>query len=690
MMLVCCTDRYNEGNSNTTTYKIAVIMPEDRQQEWSRIADWALKNIEEAQAGLPNQVKLDIEWFDENSENLSNYLKTIANDTSYSAIVGPYSSSNAYKAAELCSKSGQTLILPIATSAELQRTYAGKANIWNLTQSDISQCELMLAQAVISESTYVSLLTTDDEYGKSFSDWFAYQAMELGLKVGNIFICSSESDIEQAVNSIAANFRYAQHLILAPSKTSYALEFDNEVKKLKNKSTDFKFPLVLCSDVMCSPELAGKLTGLHYEGISPCAAPSSGFTDAYRVKFGAEPTNGVAHLYDALIMLSYALTINNGDLDDAILKIVDGRDSWNKSWLPADMHDTFAMLQNGATPDLSGVTGDWTFDDRHHSGVLNTTYSHWILRNGKYTTLEYLSSDGSSRTTSSLQAWDIQSQKYQYFNPNQAIIHYPEHSGENWAVVIGTSDTWANYRHQADALAMYQILKRHGYDDEHIVLIIADNLAFDNHNIYPGVVRVRPNGENVYDGAVVDYKLEEVNVADLKSIMSGQGNERLQHVIAPEKDDNVVVFWCGHGAKNSLMWGSNDIVHGYQIADIVKSVKHRKMLWVMDACYSGTIGEACTGIPGVLVITSANAYEPSKADVKDPDMGIWLSNGFTREFQETVDEKPDINLRDLYYELARNTVGSHATVYNVENYGNMYKETISEFFGNCAPTTANK
>ena len=100
----------------------------------------------------------------------------------------------------------------------------------------------------------------------------------------------------------------------------------------------------------------------------------------------------------------------------------------------------------------------------------------------------------------------------------------------------------------------------------------------------------------------------------------------------------------------------------------------------MDACYSGTIGEACIGIPGLLVITSANAYEPSKADMKDPEMGIWLSNGFTRGFQETVDANPGIILRDLYYKLARNTVGSHTTVYNVENYGNMYKESMNEYF----------
>ncbi len=75
-----------------------------------------------------------------------------------------------------------------------------------------------------------------------------------------------------------------------------------------------------------------------------------------------------------------------------------------------------------------------------------------------------------------------------------------------------------------------------------------------------------------------------------------------------------------------------------------------------------------------------NADEPSKADVKDPEMGIWLSNGFTREFQEIMDAQPDIVLRDLYYALSAHTVGSHATVYNVENYGNMYKESMSEYF----------
>ena len=674
-----CSDNF-KTEQNFVTYKVAVVMPQDRQDEWNRVAQWALENIEEAQSGLTHGVKLSLHWFDENSSDIDSNLKNLANDDSYVAIIGPYTSHNAHIAADYCAKSGKTLILPIATSAEVQRIYAKVNNIWNLTQSDISQCELMLAQAILSESWNVSLIASDDDYGKSFSDWFGYQAEELGIKVKDICICASEDEVKSAVNTVAGNFKYGDHLLLALSQEKYAIAFDQEIAALKTNSKNFKFPLVLCSDVMNSPNLAGKLQNLTYEGLSPCAAPGSGFVAAYEIKYGDSPSNGAAHLYDAIVMTALALTVNNEDVSSGILDLVKGRETWNKSWLPADLHDTFANIQSGGRPNVSGVTGDWTFDERHYSSVLNTTYSHWILRDGQYRTLEYLSADGGSRTTSTLQAWDVQSQKYQQFSSSQADGNYPDHSGENWAIVIGTSDTWAYYRHQADALAMYQLLKRHGYDDDHIILIIADNIAYDSRNIYPGVVKVRPDGENVYEGAVIDYRLDEIYVDDLKAIMTGQKSEKYPQVIAPDSNDNVVVFWCGHGAKNSLMWGSDDVVYGYQIASIIEAMEYRKMLWSMDACYSGTIGEECEGIPGLLIITSANAYEPSKADMKDPEMGIWLSNGFTREFQETVDANPSISLRDLYYELARNTVGSHATVYNVENYGNMYKESMKEYF----------
>ena len=216
-------------------------MPQDRQDEWNRVAQWALENIEEAQLGLTHGVKLSLHWFDENSSDIDSNLKNLANDDSYVAIIGPYSSHNAHIAADYCAKSGKTLIMLIATSAEVQRIYAKVNNIWNLTQSDISQCELMLVQAILSESWNVSLIASDDDYGKSFSDWFGYQAEELGIKVKDICICASEDEVKSAVNTVAGNFKYGDHLLLALSQEKYAIAFDQEIAALKANFKNFKF-----------------------------------------------------------------------------------------------------------------------------------------------------------------------------------------------------------------------------------------------------------------------------------------------------------------------------------------------------------------------------------------------------------------------------------------------------------------
>jgi glycosylphosphatidylinositol transamidase (GPIT) subunit GPI8 len=112
----------------------------------------------------------------------------------------------------------------------------------------------------------------------------------------------------------------------------------------------------------------------------------------------------------------------------------------------------------------------------------------------------------------------------QSFSHDQKDFYYPE-LNEKWAVVVGTSDTWANYRHQADALAMYQLLKRHGYDDEHIILIIEDNIAYHPRNIYPGVVKVRTDGENLYENVEVDYKINDIGIDDFEKILMGEVSE---------------------------------------------------------------------------------------------------------------------------------------------------------------------
>jgi hypothetical protein len=48
------------------------------------------------------------------------------------------------------------------------------------------------------------------------------------------------------------------------------------------------------------------------------------------------------------------------------------------------------------------------------------------------------------------------------------------------------------------------MLKKNGYDDSHIILIIDNALASDAKNPEPGVVRSEDNGENLYNNVIVD------------------------------------------------------------------------------------------------------------------------------------------------------------------------------------------
>lgn len=694
ILLVACSEEDGEKSSSgvTETYKVLMIVPSTQQKICDRTTAWALDNITKAQLGLRRKVKLELTWKNEYDEDLADYVREVCDDPSIVAIIGPTESGYAKVVAPICLEDNEklkTLILPVATSTELQRIYAGSELVWNLAQSDITQCEILLTQAKLSEVKRVQLITSNDDYGKSFGDWFSYQAIELGLEVDNVTMYKNESELSAAIMAQAdVEDMSDKAIIFAPSKESDAVCFDKTIGEMKaaSKNGSFEFPLVLCSDIMSTASLGDKLTNMQYEGIAPTANPETGFISAYKTKFGEEPVNGEAHIFDALMLTAYALTAKteqDSTLSVTIKRIVDGRESAGCSWMPSDMHNSFEMLRNGQLPDLEGVTGDWTFDEKNHASVLNTTYNHWILSDGKYKTIEYLSTDGSGRTTSTLQSWDWQTSMTQTFSESQKDITYPD-LADNWAVVVATSDTWVNYRHQADALAMYQLLKRHGYDDDHIILVMENNIAYNENNLYPGEVRVRTDGENLYHDVNVDYHLSDINIDDLHEIMMGNSSTRLPHVISPTANDNVIVFWCGHGEENQLMWGDNSISASSVrniLEDMSNAGKFRKIMFAIDACYSGSIGEACKGIPGVIFVSAANANESSKADMKDKKMGIWLSNGFTRAFQEQIDEDPTISLRDLYYVLARRTVGSHATIYNAENYGNLYHNTMEEYLG---------
>lgn len=246
-------------------------------------------------------------------------------DASYAAVIGPFSSDKAAKAADTFRRSRTPLILPMATSTELQRMYANTGNIWNMVQSDISQCELMLLQARIYGKSQVSLLAPASEYGRSFSDWFPFQACEAGLKINRVAIYHDETELREALKEMALDTRqYDKALLFIPDNDTYALAFDDELCRMQGDNHWLDFPQIICSDNMYSKSLENKLRYSFYEGLAPSASPQSGFIEAYLARFGEYPVPGEAQFFDALTMIAFAATRSGvtGETINAVLEYV--------------------------------------------------------------------------------------------------------------------------------------------------------------------------------------------------------------------------------------------------------------------------------------------------------------------------------------------------------------------------------
>ena len=710
-MLLCACNRDEDVNGttrHTDVFKVAIIAPAELQPYWQRTAEWAQEILHRAQAGMAKCIKVELEFHDERAADIDAYIQDVATDEAYAAMIGPVSAAKVELAARACRAQKKMLILPVTTSAELQRIYSKLEHVFFLTQSDIIQMEAMFA-LLKGRILDVGLVTSDDMYGQTFYDWFGFLATERNFRSKFVCVLDENTTIADAVSQHYDAYSkdiYVNDLFFAPSKGHDLIVMKEELDRMEARIEEewgFSFlyprPTLFCSDICVNEEVAKTLQN-GFEGVEPTANPASGFIPAYESRFGEHPQGGEAQIFDALYLVYYSLKamLVDGrelveDVTDAyggssrqsplweyFIKIVDTEKESGYSWFDYDVHDVFHLLDYGIPAGITGVSSTLEFDQKYHSTVMSTTYRHWRLHNGKFVTLEYFSADGSDRTISTINDWSVKVLNEQELEEYATNHTYPEHK-DNYAVIVAASTGWANYRHQADALAMYHALKNQGFDDDHIILIMEDDIAHHEKNPYPGVVKVTSDGKNLYEGVNADYCTSSLYPADIQNILEGVKTARTPTVLEATENDNVFLFWSGHGNPEALIYDDLEFTSS-EVRNTLETMsqqkKFRKLFFVMETCFSGSIADTCEGINGVLMLTAANASETSKADIYDNELGVYLSNGFTRSFQDKILKDPNVVLRDLFFHVVRQTSGSHASLYNYKNYGNVYTERLGE------------
>lgn len=695
LMLVCltvlwsCRDEVADDSFSEKTViekTVAVVLPMEKglDAHWKRSLDMFSGNLERAFKDQKTKVRLSFEYYDESTEDLSRLGEGLAARDDVYAVIGGLYSSDATTLASQLTRVGKTFFT-FATSEELVRAFASSGYLWALTETDITQCEVLLSKVVNYGGKSVALIAKDnDVYGKTFLDWFAFQAKELGLENKGVFAYDRSSLEEMSRQAMQSG---ADYVICVPSEIDEIALMLNRYPILP-RGGDFSEPRLLFSDTGYGADVLS-LHGEVVEGIEGVtfgADPESGFDVSYRIFFGIPPTVGEAQLYDACMLLAYAVWYQHLNPDVSLQKslraIVSGEELNMGSWTGEDMGLVVDALARGSSPYVRGASGQLRFDTKIFTNVLATTYYNYKVYNGQYIFLDYNTSDGGNRTDATLAGWNWKASQMQEFEDSGSFT-YPAHNG-NWALLVATSREWTNYRHQADVLAIYQQLKQAGYTDDRIILIAEDDIANAPSNLEPGIIRVMPGGSNVYENAVIDYKLSALSPDDILSILKGESSNRLPAVIASTENDNIFVFWSGHGVPGGMCWDTDDFgMTGDRLSDAFREMyqnkTYRKLLMMVEACYSGGVMQQCEGIPGMLFVTAANGDETSKADIFNGEMRVWMTNRFTSTFVEQIAENRAVSMRDLYYRLFINTVGSHVMVYNAANYGNLYSSDMSEF-----------
>lgn len=261
----------------------------------------------------------------------------------------------------------------------------------------------------------------------------------------------------------------------------------------------------------------------------------------------------------------------------------------------------------------------------------------------------------------------------------------------NWAVLVGTSRFWFNYRHVANVLSIYRTVKRLGIPDSNILLMSPDDMACNVRNKYPAsVFNDRSQSIDIYgDRIEIDYRGYDVTVENFVRLLTGRVNDntpRNKRLLSDEHS-NILVYMAGHGGDEFLKFQDAEEITSLDLDDIFKQMwqkrRYNELLFVVDTCQAATLCEKVTA-PNILCIGSSLKGENSYSHHTDADIGVSPIDGFTHEalnFFEGVNVNSNATIAEL---LARMTIERIKSNYGM-NKNNFRRDPatvkVTDFFG---------
>ena len=267
-------------------------------------------------------------------------------------------------------------------------------------------------------------------------------------------------------------------------------------------------------------------------------------------------------------------------------------------------------------------------------------------------------------------------------------------NNNNWAVLVGASRYWFNYRHIANTLSIYHSIKRMGIPDSQIILMIADDMACNDRNIYKGKMKASHAKEinsaiEIYDDDVeVDYRGEECSVENLLKLLTNRVDENISinKRLLTDKDSNILVYITGHGGDTFLKFHDKEEIQSQDLADAFKIMhtqnRYNEILFVIDTCQAATL-YSYIDAPNIIGIGSSVKDESSYSYMNDQSLGISLVDRFTHHtlrFFERGIKTQNTKLLTLFNSYSFKQLHSHAQWQYINFERDEQNVKITDFF----------
>lgn len=215
--------------------------------------------------------------------------------------------------------------------------------------------------------------------------------------------------------------------------------------------------------------------------------------------------------------------------------------------------------------------------------------------------------------------------------------------GENWAILVGGSMGWYNYRHQSDVSHAYHTLVNSGhFSPKNIIVMMEDDIASSPENKYPGTIINHINGSNVYPGsAAIDFKGQDANKNVLLGVMNGSHPIKGKK-FAPTQNDNIFFYYTDHGAVGLVGMPIGEPLYATELLGafeyLFKNNQYKEMVVYIEACESGSMLQNLPADWRIFGTTAANAEESSYATYWDDDLGVYLGDQYSVAWMEDTDK----------------------------------------------------